>query len=75
MEVFGSLQQRVLWKWDSDSMDDLPPNVRLSKWLPQQDILGQLFRSHHTLLLIVSLTFTVMRERYVLRVHNSEARL
>ncbi|XP_045608868.2 UDP-glucosyltransferase 2 isoform X2 [Procambarus clarkii] len=40
VEVFGSLKQRVLWKWDQDTMEDLPPNVRISKWLPQQDILG-----------------------------------
>lgn len=41
VKVFGSLKQRVLWKWDRDDMPDLPPNVRLGKWLPQQDILGQ----------------------------------
>ncbi|XP_050735224.1 UDP-glycosyltransferase UGT5-like isoform X1 [Eriocheir sinensis] len=50
LEVFGSLQQRVLWKWDEDAMEGLPPNVRLSKWLPQQDILGhpqlRLFITH-----------------------------
>ncbi|XP_050735242.1 UDP-glycosyltransferase UGT5-like [Eriocheir sinensis] len=54
LEVFGSLQQRVLWKWDEDAMEGLPPNVRLSKWLPQQDILGhqqlQLFITHGGLL-------------------------
>ncbi|XP_068218461.1 UDP-glycosyltransferase UGT5-like [Palaemon carinicauda] len=40
VEAFRSLKQRVLWKWDEDTMEDLPPNVRLGKWLPQQDILG-----------------------------------
>lgn len=40
VKAFGSLKQRVLWKWDEDTMEDLPPNVRLGKWLPQQDILG-----------------------------------
>ena len=40
IKVFGSLKQRVLWKWDQESMPDLPSNVKLSKWLPQQDILG-----------------------------------
>ncbi|KAG0715203.1 2-hydroxyacylsphingosine 1-beta-galactosyltransferase [Chionoecetes opilio] len=50
VEVFGSLQQRVLWKWDEATMEGLPLNVRLSKWLPQQDILGhsklRLFITH-----------------------------
>lgn len=54
VQVFGSLKQRVLWKWDKDTMDDLPPNVRLSTWLPQQDILGdprlRLFITHGGLL-------------------------
>ncbi|XP_067004504.2 UDP-glycosyltransferase UGT5 isoform X2 [Anabrus simplex] len=39
VHVFGMLPQRVLWKWDSD-IADLPPNIKISKWLPQQDILG-----------------------------------
>lgn len=54
VQVFGSLKQRVLWKWDKDTMEDLPPNVRLGKWLPQQDILGhpklRLFITHGGLL-------------------------
>ncbi|XP_076050356.1 UDP-glucosyltransferase 2-like isoform X2 [Oratosquilla oratoria] len=40
VNVFGRLKQRVLWKWNEEDMVDLPPNVRLGKWLPQQDILG-----------------------------------
>ncbi|XP_069158014.1 UDP-glycosyltransferase UGT5-like [Procambarus clarkii] len=54
VEVFGSLEQRVLWKWDEDTMEDLPSNVRLAKWLPQQDVLGhprlRLFITHGGLL-------------------------
>ncbi|KAK8397728.1 hypothetical protein O3P69_004484 [Scylla paramamosain] len=54
VQVFGSLKQHVLWKWDKDTMEDLPPNVRLGKWLPQQDILGhpklKLFITHGGLL-------------------------
>ncbi|KAK3883685.1 hypothetical protein Pcinc_012005 [Petrolisthes cinctipes] len=54
LEVFGSLKQRVLWKWDQDTMNDMPRNVRLGKWLPQQDILGhprlRLFITHGGLL-------------------------
>ena len=41
LNVFKSLKQKILWKWESEEMDDLPPNVKLSKWLPQQDVLSQ----------------------------------
>ncbi|CAH2004644.1 unnamed protein product [Acanthoscelides obtectus] len=41
MVVFRNLPQRVLWKYESaDDMSDLPSNVLLERWLPQQDILG-----------------------------------
>ncbi|XP_045119842.1 UDP-glycosyltransferase UGT5-like isoform X1 [Portunus trituberculatus] len=49
-DVLGSLQQRVLWKWDKETMEGLPHNVRLAKWIPQQDVLGhpqlRLFITH-----------------------------
>ncbi|XP_071512509.1 UDP-glycosyltransferase UGT5-like [Panulirus ornatus] len=61
LRVFASLEQRVLWKWDQDTMKDLPPNVRLARWLPQQDILGHprlcLFISHGGLLSIQEATY------------------
>ena len=40
LAAFSKLKQKVLWKWETETMADLPKNVRLSKWLPQQDILG-----------------------------------
>ena len=40
LNAFKRLKQRVVWKWNSGKMDDLPANVRVNKWLPQQDILG-----------------------------------
>ncbi|KAF5291051.1 hypothetical protein FQA39_LY14484 [Lamprigera yunnana] len=41
LRVFQQLPQRVLWKWETDyDMPDLPPNVKLGRWLPQQDLLG-----------------------------------
>ncbi|CAG7833891.1 unnamed protein product [Allacma fusca] len=54
LKVFSRMKQRVIWKWNSGHMDNLPSNVKLSKWLPQQDILGhpniKLFISHGGLL-------------------------
>ena len=54
LNVFSRLKQRVLWKWETGEMSGLPSNVRISKWLPQQDILGhpntKLFITHGGLL-------------------------
>jgi MGT family glycosyltransferase len=54
LNAFARLKQRVLWKWDFGDMTDLPPNVKLSKWLPVQDILAhpktKLFITHGGLL-------------------------
>ncbi|TRY78677.1 hypothetical protein TCAL_13198 [Tigriopus californicus] len=48
--VFRRLKQKVLWKWEKDTMTDQASNVQLNKWLPQQDILGhpnmKLFITH-----------------------------
>jgi hypothetical protein len=54
LNVFSRLKQRVIWKWETEEMEGLPPNVMLKKWLPQQDILGhkniKLFITHGGLL-------------------------
>ncbi|KAK7865276.1 hypothetical protein R5R35_012573 [Gryllus longicercus] len=39
LEAFAELPQRVLWKFESD-LPDAPKNVKISKWLPQNDILA-----------------------------------
>ncbi|XP_017837392.1 UDP-glucuronosyltransferase 2B31 [Drosophila busckii] len=39
LQAFGKLKQQVLWKYENDSMQ-LPPNVMISKWMPQNDILA-----------------------------------
>jgi glucuronosyltransferase len=41
LSAFAELPQRVLWKWEANSMSDLPMNVKLVKWLPQQEVLGE----------------------------------
>lgn len=41
IHTFARLPYRVLWKYESNVIqNDLPPNVKISRWLPQQDILG-----------------------------------
>lgn len=49
LKTFGKLKQRVLWKWDVELLN-IPENVIVSKWLPQNDILAhknvRLFISH-----------------------------
>ncbi|XP_046991120.1 UDP-glycosyltransferase UGT5-like [Schistocerca americana] len=40
IEAFRELPQRVLWKWENDSLPSRPENVMVSKWLPQQDVLA-----------------------------------
>ncbi|KAF2365503.1 UDP-glucuronosyl/UDP-glucosyltransferase [Trinorchestia longiramus] len=39
LAVLGRVQQRVLWKHDTTQLA-VPPNVRLVKRVPQQDVLG-----------------------------------
>ncbi|XP_077291127.1 UDP-glycosyltransferase UGT5-like [Arctopsyche grandis] len=40
LNVFKSLKQRVLWKWEDENLEGKPDNVLLGKWLPQSDILA-----------------------------------
>ncbi|CAG7786008.1 unnamed protein product, partial [Allacma fusca] len=49
LSAFSKMKQRVIWKFEGD-LKNLPANVKISKWLPQQDILGhpniKLFMTH-----------------------------
>ncbi|XP_049819200.1 UDP-glycosyltransferase UGT5-like [Aethina tumida] len=38
--ALGSLPYDVVWKWETDTMENKPDNILLQKWLPQQDLLG-----------------------------------
>lgn len=50
LDVFSKLTQRVVMKWESDSLEGKPENVLIGKWLPQDDILAhknvKIFISH-----------------------------
>lgn len=37
IDALRQLPQRVIWKWEKE-VKNLPPNVRVSKWLPQGDM-------------------------------------
>lgn len=40
--VFARLPQKVIWQWKTLPQNQtMPPNVLLSTWLPQQDLLGK----------------------------------
>ena len=41
LRVFSKLPQRILWKWEAAIPSDLPKNIKMMKWLPQQDLLGE----------------------------------
>lgn len=38
---FKKLSQIVLWKWENGTIDNLPNNVYVDKWFPQQYILSK----------------------------------
>ncbi|XP_049803689.1 UDP-glucosyltransferase 2-like [Schistocerca nitens] len=39
VEAFRELPQRLVWKWENDSLPSQPDNVMVGKWLPQQSIM------------------------------------
>ncbi|KAJ9574468.1 hypothetical protein L9F63_008356, partial [Diploptera punctata] len=54
LQAFAELPQRVLWKWENETLPGQPKNVKISKWLPQFDILNhpniRVFLAHGGLL-------------------------
>ena len=43
IQVFSKLPQKILWKYEED-IEHLPKNIILTKWAPQQDLLGEFQR-------------------------------
>lgn len=41
VNTFANLPYKVLWKFENESFH-VPPNVFISKWIPQQGVLGKL---------------------------------
>ncbi|XP_063705261.1 UDP-glycosyltransferase UGT5-like [Culicoides brevitarsis] len=50
LDAFGRLKYDVLYKYGNDTIENLPVNVKLVKWAPQQDLLAhkniKLFITH-----------------------------
>lgn len=40
LKAFSKRKEKILWKWNQDTLPGKPENVYLGKWFPQQDILG-----------------------------------
>lgn len=40
LNTFSKIKQKVLWKFENDRIPNLPANVMIKKWMPQNDILG-----------------------------------
>lgn len=40
IEVFSELPYNILWKFEDEKMEGKPVNVKINKWLPQQDLLA-----------------------------------
>lgn len=54
LKVFSKLKQRILWKFESASIDNQNGNLYISEWLPQSDILGK----RYYMLLFLSYYYT-----------------
>lgn len=41
LETLKELPYKILWKYASDDVPDIPENVKIMKWIPQQDVLSK----------------------------------
>jgi hypothetical protein len=40
LKAFSKLKQKVLWKYENETLPNQPKNVKIGKWFPQRDILA-----------------------------------
>uniref|UniRef100_A0A336N5A6 UDP-glucuronosyltransferase n=1 Tax=Culicoides sonorensis TaxID=179676 RepID=A0A336N5A6_CULSO len=40
LDAMSRLNYDILWKFENDTIENLPKNVKIQKWFPQQDILA-----------------------------------
>ena len=40
IRAFGKLKQKVIWKYENETLPNKPDNVMISSWIPQRDILA-----------------------------------
>ncbi|XP_050426684.1 UDP-glycosyltransferase UGT5-like [Adelges cooleyi] len=61
LSELSKIRQIVFWKWDSDARPDIPPNVIIRKWFPQNDILGhpkcKMFITHGGIHSVIEATY------------------
>lgn len=50
IETFRLMKQKILWKFENETLPNMPSNVMIRKWLPQNDVLAhknvKLFLTH-----------------------------
>lgn len=39
LKAVKRLKQKVIWKWENETLANMPENMLISKWLPQRDVL------------------------------------
>lgn len=54
VKAFGKIKEKVLWKYENDTLPNKPDNVMINQWIPQRDVLAhpnvKLFITHGGLL-------------------------
>lgn len=65
LHSISKLKQRVLWKWENDTIPNQPSNLFIRKWMPQRDILCKNF----SILFVVFLRYS--RDFFLVEGHKN----